>query len=251
MRKYITHITILCSVVMLFSQCKKSTEFTSAPLSDYTNLQVGKYIIYRLDSTEFVNFGQTTIYTHYQAKDEIDAAIVDNLGRPGFRVVRYLRDTTGTTPWVPTATYMIVPTDKVVEVIEENFRYQKLVLPINEGFNWKGNSYISIYSSGDLNWEYGYLDDWDYTYENVNAPYTVFNNKVIDSTITVNQRDEIAGHPEDPASYSQINYSVEVYGKGIGLVYKDFLHVEYQPPKGGDPGYKTGYGIRLNMISHN
>jgi len=252
MRKYITHIIALCSVGIVFTQCKKQTDvFTSAPLSDYFSPQVGKYIIYRLDSTEFVNFGQTTIYTHYQAKDEIDAAVVDNLGRPAFRVVRYLRDTAGKTQWVPTTTYMIVPTDKVVEVIEENFRYQKLVLPINEGFNWKGNSYINIYSGGDLNWDYGYLDDWDYTYESVNAPYTVFNNQVIDSTLTVNQRDEIAGHPEDPTSYSQINYSVEVYGKGIGLVFKDFLHVEYQPPKGGDPGYKTGYGIKLNMISHN
>lgn len=252
MRKYITHILAICSTAVLFTQCKKTTEeFTSAPLSDYLNLQVGKYIIYRLDSTEFVNFGQNTIYTHYQAKDEIDAAIVDNLGRPGFRVVRYLRDTLGHTQWVPNSTYMIVPTDQVVEVVEDNFRYQKLRLPINEGFNWKGNAYISIYSSGDLNWDYGYLDDWDYTYENLNAPYTVFNNQVIDSTLTVNQRDEIAGHPEDPNSYSQINYSMEVYGKGIGLIYKDFLHVEYQPPKQGDPGYKTGYGIKLNMISHN
>jgi hypothetical protein len=220
MRRFLIQILILSAAITLFSNCKKSADFTSAPLDDYMNLQVGKYIIYRLDSTEFVNFGQTTQYVHYQAKDEIDAAIVDNLGRPGFRVFRYLRDTAGLTQWVPNSTFMIIPTEKSIEVIEDNFRYQKLMLPINEGFNWKGNSYISIYSSGDLNWEYGYLDDWDYTYENVNSPYTVFGYTVIDSTITVNQRDEIAGHPEDPNSYSQVNYSVEVYGKNLGLILK-------------------------------
>jgi hypothetical protein len=236
--------------MLVFTHCKKTAEFTSPPLSDYLNLQVGKHIIYRLDSTQFINFGQTTIHVYYQAKDEIDAEIVDNLGRPAFRVVRYLRDTAGITAWTPNSTYMIVPTDHVVEVIEDNFRYQKLRLPVNEGFNWKGNTYISLYSN-DLSWEFRYLDDWDYTYENINTPYTVFNNQVVDSTITINQRDEISGHPTDPNYYSEVNYSVEVYGKSIGLVYKDFLHWEYQPPTGGNPGYKIGYGIKLNMISHN
>jgi hypothetical protein len=250
MRRCLASIVLISTAVVLLTHCKKTDEFSSPPLQDYLNLEVGKYIIYRLDSTQFTNFGQTTIYIHYQAKDEIDAAIVDNLGRPALRVIRYLRDTAGLGPWVPNSTYMIVPTEKVVEVIEDNFRYQKLMLPINEGFNWKGNTYISLYSN-DLSWEYRYLDDWDYTYESINAPFTVFNDQVVDSTITVNQRDEVSGHPTDPNYYSEVNYSLEVYGKGLGLVFKDFLHWEYQPPTGGNPGYKLGYGIKLNMISHN
>ena len=250
MRRYLYCIVLVSAVMLGFTHCKKTVEYSSPPLTDYLNLEVGKYIIYRLDSTQFTNFGQTTIYLHYQAKDEIDAAIVDNLGRPAFRVIRYLRDTAGLNPWTPNSTYMIVPTEKSVEVVEDNFRYQKLMLPITEGFNWKGNTYISLYSN-DLSWEFRYLDDWDYTYENVNLPYTVFNNQVVDSTITVNQRDEVSGHPTDPNYYSEVNYSLEVYGKGVGLVFKDFLHWEYQPPTGGNPGYKLGYGIKLNMISHN
>jgi len=95
------------------------------------------------------------------------------------------------------------------------------------------------------------LFDWDYTYESLNTPFTVFNNVTVDTTITVNQRDEVSGDPNNPNYYSEINFSKEVYGKGIGLIYKDFLHQEYQPPTGGNPGYKLGYGIKLNMISHN
>src|ERR1700730_12762805 len=143
MRKILTNITLLSFVLVLFSHCKKSAEFSSAPLQNYMNLQVGKYVIYRLDSTQFVNYGQTTVKINYQAKDEIDAAITDNLGRPGFRVIRYLRDTAGQNPWTPNSTYMIVPVEKSIEVIAQNFRYLKLMLPIKEGFNWKGNNYIT------------------------------------------------------------------------------------------------------------
>jgi len=250
MRRILTTAVLLIPMVLLLSRCKKSDTFSSAPLTNYLNLQVGKNIIYRLDSTEFTNFGQTTVVVSYQAKDEIDGAITDNMGRPALRVIRYLRDTAGLTPWVPNWTYMIVPTNDVVEVIEDNFRYQKLRLPIVEGFNWKGNSYIQLYSN-DRNWDYNYLFDWDYTYENVDQPFTVFNKQTVDTTLTVNQRDEVSGDPNNPNYYSEVNFSKEVYGKGIGLIYKEFLHSEYQPPTGGNPGYKLGYGIKLNMISHN
>src|SRR6476659_587403 len=180
MRRIFTSAVLFISVVALFSRCKKSDEFSSAPLNNYLNLQVGKYIIYRLDSTEFTNIGQNTVVVKYQAKDEIDAAITDDLGRPALRVIRYLRDTAGLNPWTPNWTYMIVPTESVLEVIEDNFRYQKLRLPITDGFSWKGNSYIQLYSN-DRNWEYNYLFDWDYTYESLNTPFTVFNNVTVDT----------------------------------------------------------------------
>ncbi|HKP31564.1 MAG TPA: hypothetical protein VJT83_02515 [Chitinophagaceae bacterium] len=250
MRKIFATTTLLTVITLLFTQCKKTDNFQSAELDDYLNLGVGKYVIYRMDSTLFSDFGQITTIKSYQAKDEIDAAITDNLGRPAWRVVRYIRDTLGLGPWQTSSTYMIVPTREVVEVIEENFRYQKLKLPIKEGFNWKGNTFISLYSN-DPGWDYRYLDDWDYTYENVDQPFIVTGNQVVDNSVTVNQRDELIGIPTDINSYSERNFSVEVYGENIGLIYKDFLHWEYQPPNAGNPGYKIGYGLKLNMISHN
>jgi len=250
MRNTFKTLALLTTIVTLFSQCKKTDTFPSAELDEYLNLAVGKYIVYRLDSTVYSDFGQTTTIKSYQAKDEIDAAITDNLGRPAWRVIRYLRDTLATKPWAASSSYMIIPTREVVETIEENFRYQKLKLPIKEGFNWKGNTYISLYSN-DPGWDYRYLDDWDYTYENVDEPFKVTGNQIVENTITVNQRDELIGIPTDVNSYSEKNFSVEVYGKNIGLIYKDFLHWEYQPPNAGNPGYKIGYGIKLNMISHN
>ena len=211
------------------------------------NLQVGKYITYRLDSMVFVNMD--TVKSSHQAKDEIDAAITDNLGRPRLARVRYLRDVAGTQPWTENMTYYITPTKESVEVTEHNFRYLKLKLPINEGFNWKGNSYISLYSS-DPNWDFRFLDDWDYMYENIGQSFTTTAGPV-ENTLTVNQRDELLGYPNDPQGYSERNYAFEVYGKGLGLVYKEMLHSLYQPANGGNPAYRQGFDIKLNMLSHN
>ncbi|MGB8193591.1 MAG: hypothetical protein WCF67_16795 [Chitinophagaceae bacterium] len=247
MKKIFTRLTFLATIVLFFTQCKKTDDFGSEPLENYLSLQVGKYVIYKLDSMKFVNLD--TIKTSYQAKDEIDGTLTDNLGRPSWRVVRYLRNAAGTGPWVESMTYMITPTTETVEVLENNFRYMKLKLPINEGFNWKGNKYISLYSS-DPDWDYRFMDDWDYIYENVGGEYTTAGGPV-ENTVTVNQRDEVLGFPNDPKGYSERNFAVEVYGKGIGLIYKDFIHLQYQPASGGNPAYRLGSSIRLNMLSHN
>ncbi|MBC7850920.1 MAG: hypothetical protein H7Y31_14355 [Chitinophagaceae bacterium] len=248
MKKIIYSFVAFASLII--AGCDKKDDYSSADLNEYLNLEVGKFVVYRLDSLLYVNFGQKDTIISYQAKDVIDEAITDNLGRPSFRVVRYLSDTTGSSPWVPTATFMLTPMRETVEQIENNMRYQKLKLPVKEGFNWKGNSYIST-QSPEPTWEYRFLDDWDYTYENVGAPFILPNNQSVDNTITVNQRDEIIGFPNEVDAYSEKSYSKEVYGAGIGLIFRDFLHWEYQPPNGGNPGYKTGFGIKMVMISHN
>lgn len=237
-----------CLLLLLFSSCKKvDSNFTSASINDYFPLQVGKYITYNLDSTVFVNFGQDEVVNHYQAQDVVDAQITDNLGRPAFRIIRYLR-TDSTQPWTPNDVFMAVPTANTLEYVENNLRFLKLSLPIKEEFSWPGNSYIDSYSV-DLG--VTYLADWSYVYDSVGVPLTI-NSLNIDSTITVDERDEFLG--QDPSiagtQYAEKTYSIEKYGKGIGLIYRDFLHWEYQGPESLSPGY-TGYGVRLSIIDHN
>ncbi len=236
--------------LFFFSACKKSTEvLNTAPISDYYPLQIGKYITYNLDSSVvYLNFGSSIVVIHYQVRYVVDAQITDNLGRPAYRIIRYIRKTAAD-PWVPDNTFMAVPTDFSMEFIENNFRYLKLKEPISEGYSWKGNSYIDTYS---LNSTVQYLDDWDYTYDSLNYPAKI-GALTIDSTIKVAQRDEVIGLPSDPGHYSQINFSEEKYAKGIGLIYRRFLHTEYQPPTPGHPGAYADatYGVTLTMIDHN
>ena len=245
MTKYFTGLVF---VSLFFISCKKEKEiFVSEPVNDYYPLQVGKYITYDLDSTIFLNFGQKDTMVHYQAQDRVDAQITDNLGRPGYRIIRYIRsDTTG--EWVSNNTFMAVPTENSIEYIENNLRFLKLELPIKQDFSWKGNSYIDTYS---VNSDVRYLDDWDYIYDSIGVPLTI-NSLTIDSTLKVSERDEFLGQdPSIPGTeYGEKNYSVEKYGKGIGLIYREFIHWEYQGPQSSSPGY-TGYGIRLSITDHN
>jgi len=241
-------LTLIIVSGLLLTRCSKKEDFPGGTLTDYMNLGVGKYVTYRLDSLVYTNFGQTQTTIKYQAKDVVDGTTTDNLGRPTWRILRYLNDTAASGPWVQMLTYYVTPTRETIEVIENNFRYQKLKLPITNGFSWKGNSYIDTYS---INSNVRYLDDWDYTYDSANEPYTLYN-KSIDSTVTVDQRDETLGTPNNPDAYSEHNYSQEVYAKGIGLVYKNFLHWVFQPRNSSYPnGYTDGYGITLRMIDHN
>ncbi len=228
--------------------CKKEKEdFTSESVNDYYPLVVGKYITYNLDSTLFTNFGQSDTVVSYQVQDRVDAQITDNLGRNGYRIIRYIRKD-ASEDWSPNNTFEVVPTDNSIEFVENNLRFLKLEMPIKQDFSWKGNSYIDTYS---LNSDLKYLDDWDYIYDSVDVPLTI-NSLTFDNTIKVLERDEFLG--EDPSlpttQIAERNYSVEKYGQGIGLIYREFLHWEYQGPESPAHGY-AGYGVKLSIVDHN
>ncbi|HEX5026574.1 MAG TPA: hypothetical protein VFV68_14945, partial [Agriterribacter sp.] len=167
--------------------CKKQTDsFSLAPVSDYYPVEVGKYIVYQLDSTVFTNFETTKEIHSYQVKDIIDAEITDNLNRPSFRIHRMIRDSAGLTPWVSNATFMVTPLNNSIEYVENNLRFIKLKSPVKENYFWQGNNYI------DAEDKLSYLKFWEYQYREVDQPYTL-NNAVVDSTVTVLQNDEAMG----------------------------------------------------------
>ncbi len=244
MAKYVIGTLLIAALLV---SCKKETDsnFSVEPLSDYYPLQVGKYITYNLDSTIFLSFGKKDSIMHYEAQDRVDAEITDNLGRKAFRVIRYLRKD-ASQDWVANNTFMVIPTGKTIEYLENNLRFIKLTAPIKQDYSWKGNSFLDTYSQYS---EIKYLDDWDYTYDSVGVPLTI-NSITIDSTIKVAERDEFLG--QDPSlpntEYAEKTYSVEKYGKGIGLIYREFLHWEFQSVNNNS---YTGYGIKMSIIDHN
>ncbi len=235
-------------ILVFFISCKKENDnFTSDSVTDYYSLQVGKYITYNLDSSLYINFGLKDTTVSYQVQDRVDAQVTDNLGRDGYRIIRYIRKD-ATEAWEPNNTFMVVPTDNSIEYIENNLRFLKLKMPVKQDYSWKGNSYIDTYT---LNSDLIYLDDWDYIYDSINVPLTI-NSLTFDSTLKVFERDEFEG--DDPSlpttQYADKTYSVEKYAKGVGLIYREFLHWEYQGEQSPTHGY-TGYGVKLSIIDHN
>ena len=242
---------ILLSITSIFilAGCKKQDgTINIAAASDYLPLNVGKFITYNLDSTLYINFGSKDTVVKYQVQDRVDAQVSDNIGRTAFRILRFIRKDS-TQSWRANNTFLAIPTSTGVEFVENNHRFLKLVSPVKENNTWKGNTYIDTYS---INSDVKYLDDWDYTYFNVNTPLTLGNIQ-IDSSVTVKQRDEFLGQDPHIAStqYAEKNFSIEKYGKNIGLVYKEFLHFEYQGGQPGRPAYYIGYGVKMTMTGHN
>ncbi len=222
--------------------------FVPEPVSEYYPLKVGNYITYNLDSTIFIKFGQKDTVIRYQVQDRIDAQITDNSGRPAFRILRFIRRN-ASEEWTPNNTFSVVQASKAIEYVENNFRFVKLATPFKQDYSWKGNTFIDTYSvSNDAR----YLDDWDYTYDSVGMPLTI-NGVKFDSTIKVAQRDEFLGQsPSIPGTqYAEKTFAVEKYAKGVGLIYREFLHWEYQGSQNGSPGYYNGYGIKMSIIDHN
>ncbi|MDP4256175.1 MAG: hypothetical protein Q8938_19365, partial [Bacteroidota bacterium] len=127
MRNKLTLPALTVAVLLMVIGCRKTTDhYSNLNVKDYAMpLQVGRAITYRLDSLTYYFYGQLDTVTSYLAKDSIEGTETDNLGRTGFVVERYLNDTTGTGPWNPTMTYLIIPTASTLEVMENNIRFVK------------------------------------------------------------------------------------------------------------------------------
>lgn len=248
-------ILSLVAISFLFSttSCKKETEeFKTDAIADYLPLSVGKYITYRLDSSVFVNFGTTMEVHRYQVKHVVDAQVTDNLGRPSYRIIRYLTDSLATQPWVENGTYFITPLADQAEVIEDNQRYIKLHLPFKIDTDWKGNKYLSDDPFASL-WTFendNDMNQWDYNLESFQETMTI-GNKTVNDVYTVFQIDDAFNAPVTDASIVGLRtLAFERYAKNIGLVTRDFIMWEYQPTS-SQPAHYKGFGIKMWMIDHN
>jgi hypothetical protein len=235
---------IFIALVVLLSACKKTTEdYVTAPLSDYFPLTVGKYITYNLDSiVYYTNFGASEVAKSYQVKQVVDAQIIDALGRPAYRIIRYIRSSP-TAAWVADNTFMAINTENNIEFIENNLRFIKLQSPIKQDNTWQGNNYINTTTSTPNLQHYKF---WDYTYDSINMPAKI-GTLTVDSTIKVAEADFT--DPAVPPYYNK-TFSEAKYAKGIGLVYRNYLHWN-KPSATGPYNTDVSYGIIMKMIDHN
>lgn len=257
MRSLFAALPCILLAFIIFSCSKKTEIYQTESINDYLPTVVGKYITYRIDSTIYTNFGTASEVHSYQMKFVVDAQIDDNLGRPSFRIFRYIRDTAGTQPWTPVinnSTYFVTPLADQIEVVEDNLRFIKLHAPVKDGFTWKGNSYLPFdtYSSLYQFANDDEMQDWDFYYDQFVSSFSYRGNNY-SNVYTIEEDDEALNFPVINAnSYGYINRAVEKYSKTIGLVYREYQMVEHQPPNLVNPfPYNIGFGLRMWMIDHN
>lgn len=250
-----TRFALLAIPALALFSCNEKENFTTEALEEYIPLAEGKYIIYRLDSTVFTNFGRNTEVHSYQLKHEVDTIITDNLGRPSYRIFTSIRDADGLQSWQPAESYFITFTgDQAERVDENNLRFIVMHLPLRDGYSWKGNKFLP---ANPYNPAYNFsnddnMADWDFYFDGVPADFTHEGN-TYSNVYTIEQADEAYNVPiTDPNAYAAITRSVEKYAKEIGLVFRQHELWEYQPNPGGPGGpYKTGFGVTMWMIDHN
>jgi hypothetical protein len=248
-KKIIFAGAVICLLVL--NACKKQSEnFKSAPLSNYAPLEVGKYIIYKLDSFVYLPFGTRDTTISYQVKYTVEDSIKDNAGNKGFLVTRQIRKDESST-WSYDNSFQAFDKGNIYEFTDNNLKFISLALPVKDNISWKGNDYLPANPYPAYDFTSAFTEDWDYIYQDVNQPLSL-GSLNFDTTITVLQRDDTLGDPSIPGTaFAERTYSIETYAKGTGLVYKDFLHWEYQ---GANPGMENsykGFGIKLTAIEHN
>jgi len=100
MKKIHLHVCLIGLLILSATSCKKKDiTYNTDQLTDYLQLQSGKTITYRVDSTNFVYFGTIDSVTSYIMQDVVDTSVTDNLGRPSWRILRYITDTAMSQPW--------------------------------------------------------------------------------------------------------------------------------------------------------
>jgi hypothetical protein len=236
----------------LFSCSEKTEELETESLSDYLPLQPGKYITYRLDSLVLTDFGKSVETHSYQVKHVVDTEMKDNLGRTSYRVYRYIRNADGSGEWSNNGAYFITPLQTEIEVVEDNLRFIKLHAPVREGNNWKGNSYLHVDPYPSYKYTlFGYMRNWEYIYDSFSSSFT-HEGETYNDVWTVEQEDYAENYPvTEPARPGGKVRSVERYAKNIGLVYRDYVILEYEPNTTGPDPYYRGFGISMWMIDHN
>jgi hypothetical protein len=183
---------VLCFVAISCEQ--KKEDFQTELSKDYIPLQVGKYIIYRIDSTVFTQAGRAEEIHSYLEKHVIDAQIMDNAGRASFRVYRFLNSNlTGGGNWASDGSYVITPLSNSIEVVENNMRTIRLINPVQKDITWKGNRYIvdePYYPLYDFTSpDNKYPSDWNFEMTEVNGTVSL-NNKPYNNVVTVKLIDE-------------------------------------------------------------
>jgi len=196
-------LIILLLLTALISCTKQDNQQNSfIKVDDYAGLKKGRFIIYDALEIQHTPASSTTVFSdtsRYELKVLIEDTIHDNLGRVAWKYIRYKR-LNAQEAWTLSDVWTTIVDGNNSELIEENQRIIKLKSPIKSSTEWNANVFNNIGES-------------IFSYANINDPI-VFNNLNFDSTVTVIQADE--------RNLIKYEKKIEVYAKGIGMIYKYF-----------------------------
>jgi hypothetical protein len=138
------YLISIFAVLLFLISCEETTENIDIDYGyDYYPVEIGKYIIYDVDSIVYDPSGSNTLIdtTSYQAKEEIVDTTLDNEGRTVY-IIHYSTRNDANEAWQLENVYTTVVTSEWVERTEENLRFVKLLFPQRIDDTWDGNRYF-------------------------------------------------------------------------------------------------------------
>ncbi len=199
-------ILILITTVTFFSCTKKKIPSSDTLLGlNYYPTTSGKYVIYEVDSTVYVDLPLSSVNTKYRIKEKIADSFIDNEGKSAIRLERYIKKlptppkTYDSIPWTIKEVWMLNADSKSIQLSESNVRFTKLIFPIQEKASWNGNAKNTI---GEWLYSYDYIDKAE-----------IINGNALEKVLMVKQFES--------RTLISYKYYIEKYAKNIGLVYRE------------------------------
>lgn len=234
----------------LLNSCKKDRVIVNTDggnlYQSFLPLEIGKYIIYNVDSSIWDD-NKCIVYTTKSQHEYLVAdTFRDNQKRLSYTINIRTRANEKAN-WVVNDVVYYTPGAEKMEYVEKNIRYMRLVNPIKEGEGneWAGNSLMPADDQ-----DYQYLKGWKYKYQNVLQPY---NNGAInfEKTVTVSETDQILNNPEtQPDDYAYLLQSKTVYAFRVGMIYREYTYWIYDPIV-GVKNCRKGAGVKMTAIEYN
>ncbi len=200
---------IFIPIAFLISCTKKKIPSSDTLLGlNYYPTTQGKYVIYDVDSTVYIDLPLSSINTKYRIKEKIADSFTDNEGKPAIRLERYIKKYSATKPydsipWTIKEVWMLNADKTSIQLMESNVRFTKLIFPIQEKKTWNGNSKNTI-------------GEWVYSYDYIDKTETI-NGILLEKVLMVKQF--------DLRTLISYQYYIEKYAKNIGLVYREIKDI--------------------------
>jgi hypothetical protein len=244
MNKKILPALLILIVSVSFFACKKTTSAGADASTKYFPLQMGKYVVYNVDSTFYVDTNCKTTDHISQIRYSVTDTFRDNMNRLSYLMNVYTR-ANATATWQTQTVIYVTPTASDVETVQDGLRFIKLYFPILTTDTWKGNSYINTADTANML----YANTWTYMYQNYGQS---FNNGAVNysNTVTVLQDDEsqyATGTDTGAANIIYRTYAREIYAANIGMVYKQITH--YVVPD--STKCKSGFSVVMQAVENN
>ncbi len=233
---------------LLFTACRKRS-IPPEDISlgyDYVPLEIGKYIIYDVDSIIYNDFTLTTDTFKMEMKDEIAEEFSDNEGRSSYVINRYKR-LNSSSNWSIEKSFYMTKTNFRVEKFQDNLRFINMVFPIKKNISWLGNVYIKTEDEIKYDW----MVNWEYEYRNVDTTFKNGSKNYSNCVYIAQVNDSLNTENENIISdtdYGSRTIGDEIYAKNVGMVYKKLVRWEYQP---ATVKYKKGFAVIMKAKDNN